>query len=74
MDNEVAELLVRAGNFGAEAGRGDFADVADLAARLAVEWRLVEDQRSPLARAERLDFDAVLNDRAWMTPSAVSVS
>ena len=64
MDDKVAELLARIGDFGAEAGRGDLADVADLAAGLAVERRLIEDQRSALARIERLDFDAVLDDRA----------
>ena len=64
MDDKVAELLARVGDFGAKAGRGDFADVADLAAGLAVERRLVEDQRSALARIERLDLDAVLDDRA----------
>ena len=69
MDDEVAEFLARVGDFGAKAGRGDLADVADLTAGLAVERRLVEDQRSALARVERLDFDAVLDDRA-ITPSA----
>src|SRR5579863_7794519 len=64
MDDEVAELLARVGDFGPEAGRGNFADVADLAAGLAVERRLVEDQRSALARFQRLDLDAVLADRA----------
>src|SRR5580693_3680839 len=65
MDDKVAEFLARVGNFGAEARRGDFADVADLAARLAIKRRLIEDQRSALARIERFDFDAVLDDRAY---------
>src|ERR1700722_7812428 len=65
MDDKVAKLLARVGDFGAEPGRNDFADVADLAAGLAVERRLIEDQRSALARIERLDFDAVLDDRAY---------
>ena len=64
VDEEVAELLARVDDGGAEAGRGDFADVADLAAGLAVERRLVEDQRALLARLEPLDLDAVLDDRA----------
>ena len=50
MDDEVAELFARVRDFGAEAGRGDLADVADLAAGLAVERRLVEDQRSASRR------------------------
>ena len=64
MDDKVAEFLARVGDFGAKAGRGDCADVADLAAELAVERRLIEDQRSALARVEFFDFDAVLDDRA----------
>src|SRR5262249_45284943 len=44
-------------------GRGNFADVADLSAGLAVEGRLIEDQRSPFARLEPLDLDAILDDR-----------
>src|SRR6202046_368753 len=65
MHDEVAEFLARVGHFGAKAGRGDFPDVADLAAGLAVERRLVEDQRPALARIERLDFNAILDDRAY---------
>ena len=64
MNDEVAELLARVGDLRAEAGRGDFADVADLPASLAVERRLVEDQRAALASLQRLDFDAILEDRA----------
>src|SRR5579864_4989313 len=64
MDDELAELLARVGDFGPKARGRDFADVADLAAGLAVERRLVEDQRSALARFQRLDLDAVLDDRA----------
>ena len=64
MHDKVAEFLTRVGHFGAESGGGEFADVADLAAGFAVERRLVEDQRSALARIERFDFDAVFNDRA----------
>ena len=57
VDNEVAELLASVNDFGAETGRGDFTDVADLPASLAVERGLIEDQRSPLAGAEPLHFD-----------------
>ena len=64
VDDEVAELLARIRDFGAEAGRDDFADVADLAAGLAVEGRLIEDERTAFARLELLDLDAVLDDRA----------
>ena len=64
VNDEVAELLARVGDFGAEAGRADFADVADLAAGLAVERRLVEDERAALASLERRDLDPVLEDRA----------
>ena len=58
MDDEIAELLLRVGDRGAKAGRGDLADVADLAAGLAVERRLVEDERAlsrrpPAARPPR---------------------
>src|SRR5580704_4290101 len=65
VDDKVAKLLARVGDFGAEPGRGDFADIADLSAGLAIERRLIEDQRSALARIERLDFDAVLDDRNY---------
>ncbi len=64
MNDEIAELLARVGDFRAEAGRGDFADVADLSAGLAVERRLVEDERAALAALQRLDLDPVLEDRA----------
>src|SRR5690242_19648745 len=64
MDDEIAELLARVGDFGPESRTSDFAGVADLAAGVAVEWRLVEDQRSALACIERLDLDAVLDDCA----------
>src|SRR5579872_1279385 len=64
VDDKVAELLARVCDFGPEAGRGDFADIADLAAGLAVEGRLIEDKRTALARFERLDFGAVLDDGA----------
>ena len=50
MDDEVAELFAGVAALRAEVVGGDFADVADLAAGLAVERRLVEDQRSALAR------------------------
>ena len=64
VNDEVAELLARVGDFGAKARRGDFADVADLPAGLAVERRLVEDERAALASLQRLDLDPVLEDRA----------
>ena len=49
-------------------GAGDFADVADLAAGLAVERRLVEDERAFLARLQPLDLHAVLDDGARSRP------
>ncbi len=64
MDDKVAEFLARVGHFGAEPRRNDFADVANLSPGLAVERRLIEDQRSALARIERLDLNAVFDDRA----------
>src|SRR5271169_2829803 len=64
MDDKVAEFLARIRNLGAKAGSNDLANVADLAAGLAVKRRLIEDQRSALACIEPLDFDAVLDDRA----------
>ena len=54
MDDEVAELLLRVGDRGADAGRRHLADVADLAAGLAVERRLVEDEPALLAGFQRL--------------------
>src|SRR5580704_1567903 len=65
MDDKVAKFLARVGHFGAKPGRGDFADVADLAAGLTVERRLIEDQRPAFARREFFDLDAVLDDRAY---------
>ena len=54
MDDEIAKLLARVGDFGAKAGRGDFADIADLAAQFAIKRRLIEDERSAFAlRSER---------------------
>ena len=64
VDDEVAELLARVAHDGAEARPGDLADVADLAAQLAVERRLVEDERALLAGLEPVDLDAVLDDGA----------
>ena len=57
VDEEVAELLVGVGHRGAEAGPGDLARVADLAARLAVERRLVEHERALVARLAARDLD-----------------
>ena len=64
MDDKVAQLLARIGDFGAKAGSCDLADVADLAAGLAVERRLIEDQRSAFAGIQLPDLNAILDDRA----------
>ena len=53
MDEEVAALLLGIGDAEAHAVGGHHAGVADLAARFAVERRLVEDDGAGLALAER---------------------
>ncbi len=64
MNEEPVGLLLRVGNAEARAVlRDDHAGVADLAARLAVEGRLVDDDRALFALAELLDLRAVLDER-----------
>ncbi len=63
VDEEVAELLLGVEDARAKSRRGDHADVADLAARLAVERRLIEDEPARLADGERGDLGAVADQR-----------
>src|SRR5574337_697774 len=60
----VAEWLARVDDRGAETGRGDLANVADLTAGFAIEGRLVENEPALLTRPEGVDLGAVLDDRA----------
>src|SRR5690606_20218971 len=62
---EIAELLLCVGNAEQRAlGALDHALVPDLAAALAIERRLVEDQRALVASLQRLDRLAVAHKRA----------
>ena len=74
MHEEAVRLLLRVGDAEARAVlRLDRADVADLAARLAIERRLVDDDRAVLAFAERFHFLAVLDQRLDHRLGAVAV-
>ncbi len=63
MDMEIAELLLGVDDLalGALAGE-DRADIADLAAALAIERRLVGEDADGFAGAAALGADAVLDD------------
>ena len=64
MDEEPVRLALRVGHAEARARlRLDHPGVADLAARLAVERRLVDHDRAALARFQRLGLGAVLDER-----------
>lgn len=73
MGEDVAELLLDVGDLGLEAIADDRAGVADLAAGLAVERRLVEDGEAGLALF-RASTSALSRISAVTTPSALSVS
>ena len=73
VDDEIAELLLGVEHARAQARSEDQPDVADLAARLAVERRLVEDEPAALARASE-PTSAPSRTIAPATPSAVSVA
>ena len=64
VDDQVAEPLLRVEHVEPQAGREHQPGVADLAARFAVERRLVEDEPAALAAPERTDLGAVAHDRA----------
>ena len=73
VDEKIAELLLRVGHAEKRALCPDDALVSDLTTTLAVERRLVENERAFVAGLEGIDFLAVRDERATM-PSAVSVS
>ena len=74
MHEEAVGLLLRVGDAKARAVlRLDHAGVADLPARLAVEGRLVDDDRALLALAELIRFRAVLDEREHRRLGAVRV-
>jgi hypothetical protein len=64
VDEEPVRLLLRVGDLDREAVAGDGAGVAHLAARFAVERRLVDDDRDLLALPRLLDLDTVAHDGA----------
>ena len=65
MDEEIAQLLLRIGNPEQSALRpADDTSVTDLAARFAIERRLVQHQRRLVARLEALDETTIRNDTA----------
>ena len=64
VDDQTARLLLRVGDAEQRAlGAADDARIADLAAGLAVERRLVDDDRRLVAGLQRLGFLAVLDER-----------
>ena len=64
MDEEVAQLLLRIGDEDPQAHGGHHAHVADLAARFAIERRLVEHDQALLPGLENLDLLAAGHQRA----------
>ena len=74
MDEEIAELLLGAGDAHPRALALHHAGIADLAAGFAVERRLVEDHEAGLAGLELRDFLCRPSAAPATTPSAVSVS
>src|SRR5712692_1381261 len=62
MREEVARLLLRVGDTEARTLARKNSVVADLAAALAVERRLIEDHRTRLALLERADFLAIAHE------------
>ena len=64
MKEEAAELLLRVGDGEARAARAcDLALVADLAARFAIEGRLIDDDDALVAGLQLLHARAVLDER-----------
>src|SRR4029078_10287459 len=61
MHEEIAGLLLRIGHAHRDARAGQQTDIADLAAGLAVERRLVQNYRAALAGLEAVDFGTVLD-------------
>src|SRR5579872_5127094 len=64
MDKEIAGFLLRVGDAEAHTLPQHHAGVADLAAGLRIERRLVENDRAALAVLELIDGRAVLDQRA----------
>ena len=74
MHEEAVRLPLHVGDAEARAIlRLDRAEITDLPAGLAVERRLVDDDRAVLAFAERFDFLAVLDQRLDHRLGAVAV-
>ena len=63
MHEQIAGLLLRVGDAEAHAVAAQHAGVADLAAGLRVERRLVQHDRAALARLQAVDLLAVLHQR-----------
>ncbi len=71
---QIAGLLLRIGDGKTHAFAPHLAGIADLAAALAVERRLVHHDRAAVAGLKRGNFLAVACTSAATTPSALSVS
>src|SRR5215218_3531147 len=63
MHEEITGLLLRIGHAHLDARADQQTDIADLAAGLAVERRLVQYDRTTLAGLEAIDLDTVLDQR-----------
>src|ERR1700722_17910532 len=67
MDEEIAGLLLGVGDAETHALTGHDAGIPDLTTGFAVKRRLVQNQRAALTELERIDFRAVLDQRAHNT-------
>src|SRR5437773_453610 len=73
MHEQIARLLLRVGDAELDALARQDAGIADLAAGLRVEWRLVQHDRAALAALQAVGILAVLHQRRHHALGALGV-